>query len=103
MRIGKVRTAIACHRFRGSLGEKGFPMTERRITPLGSHAVDAGASAQFTFAVLGDGRPALAPMPYSQVTHAIMRELRLLQPAFVLYTGDRIWGFGETPQEMRNG
>ena len=21
----------------------------------------------------------------------------------MLYTGDQIWGFGETPQEMRNG
>jgi len=42
-------------------------------------------------------------MPHSRATETIMRELRLLQPQFVLFTGDRIWGFGESTQEIRNG
>jgi hypothetical protein len=41
-------------------------------------------------------------MPFSHATHVIMRELRLLVPDLVLYTGDRIWGFGESVPEMRN-
>jgi len=55
------------------------------------------------FAVVGDAQPVLPRMPFSQVTHAIMRELRLLRPDLVLCTGDRIWGFGEAAQEIRNG
>src|SRR5688572_1533930 len=59
-------------------------------------------ASSFTFAVVGDCQPALPRMPFSRVTHDVMRELRLLRPAFVLYTGDRIWGYGETRQEMLN-
>jgi 3',5'-cyclic AMP phosphodiesterase CpdA len=74
------------------------------MTPLGSDALesDVAGSRSLDFAVLGDCQPPLARMPFSNVTHAIMRELRLLRPRFVLYVGDRIWGFGETPQQMLN-
>ena len=60
-------------------------------------------STPICFAVLGDCQPPLARMPFSQLTQTIMRDLRLLRPDAVLYTGDQIWGFGETPQAMRKG
>ncbi len=59
-------------------------------------------ASKLRFAVLGDAQTVLSAMPFPQVTHAIMRELRLLRPDVVLYTGDRIWGFGDTAQEIRN-
>ena len=56
----------------------------------------------FTFAVAGDGRPTVAGMPFPQVTSDIMRELALLRPAFTLYTGDAIFGYKQTRQQMLN-
>ncbi len=78
-------------------------VSERRMLPLSEPAAAATGSGPVSFAVLGDCQPPLARMPYSQVTQAIMRELRLLQPDFALFLGDRIWGFGETAQGLRNG
>ena len=74
------------------------------MAPIGPHVMgrDVSSRPSLRFAVLGDCQPPLARMPFSQVTHTIMRELRLLRPDLVLYVGDRIWGFGETQQEMRN-
>jgi 3',5'-cyclic AMP phosphodiesterase CpdA len=75
----------------------------RLLRPLGGIATEpAPTGDELTFAVVGDCQPPLARMPHSQVTHQIMRELRLLRPSLVLYTGDRIWGYGETRQEMLN-
>jgi hypothetical protein len=57
---------------------------------------------EFTFAVLGDTQPPLPGMPLSAVTHQVMEEIALLRPAFVLHTGDAIWGYQDTRQEMLN-
>ena len=71
--------------------------------PLGrGSAPSEPAGDRLTLAVVGDCQPALPRTPLSQLTHQIMRELRLLRPAFVLYTGDRIWGYRESRQEMLN-
>jgi hypothetical protein len=64
--------------------------------------VDPGDALTLQVAIVGDAQPVLPRMPFSGVTHVIMRELRFLGPDLVLYTGDRIWGFGDTPQELRN-
>jgi hypothetical protein len=56
----------------------------------------------FTFAIAGDGRPTIAGLPFPQVTSDIMRELALLRPAFTLYTGDAIFGYKQTRQQMLN-
>jgi hypothetical protein len=55
-----------------------------------------------TFVVTGDGRPTLAHMPYPQHAVMIMREISLLQPEFVLYTGDAFWHYWASRQEMLN-
>jgi 3',5'-cyclic AMP phosphodiesterase CpdA len=60
------------------------------------------ADGQFTFAVSGDGRPTVAGMPFPKVTAEIMRELALLRPAFMLYTGDAIFGYQQSRQQMLN-
>ena len=61
----------------------------------------AGADG-FTFAVAGDGRPTVAGMPFPNVTARIMGELALLRPAFALYTGDAIFGYKHSRQQMLN-
>ncbi|HZO59448.1 MAG TPA: metallophosphoesterase [Solirubrobacterales bacterium] len=57
---------------------------------------------EFTFAVAGDGRPTVSGMPFPQVTADIMREVGLLRPAFTLYTGDAIFGYHASRQQMLN-
>lgn len=57
---------------------------------------------RFTFAVAGDGRPTVAGMPFPAVTAQIMREVALLRPAFTLYTGDAIFGYKQSRQQMLN-
>ena len=56
----------------------------------------------FRFVAAGDSRPTLPGCGFAQVTHRLFGELRLLRPAFVLYTGDFMWGYGGSRQEMRN-
>jgi calcineurin-like phosphoesterase family protein len=77
--------------------------TTRACRPFTTVALPDGfSSSAFSFAVLGDAQPLLPRMPLSAVTAQVMRELALLRPAFVLYTGDRIWGYRHTRQEMLN-
>ena len=61
-----------------------------------------GGEGRFTFAVAGDGRPTVAGMPFPAVTAQIMREVALLRPAFTLYTGDAIFGYRQSRQQMLN-
>lgn len=56
----------------------------------------------FDFVVTGDSRPTLPNSGFPHVTHRLFGELALLRPAFVLYTGDFMWGYGATRQEMLN-
>lgn len=71
------------------------PVNPRPFGPVDADGV-------FTFAVTGDGRPTVAGMPFPQVTIDIMRELALLRPAFTLYTGDAIFGYKQSRQQMLN-
>jgi 3',5'-cyclic AMP phosphodiesterase CpdA len=83
-------------RYRG--GAPARPL--RPITSIVEPELDSEIA--FTFAVLGDGRPTLPGMPFPAVTLQAMRELALLRPAFVLYTGDAIWGYDDSLEELRD-
>jgi 3',5'-cyclic AMP phosphodiesterase CpdA len=76
--------------------------SSRTLLPFTSSGAPGSPGAELTFAVLGDAQPVLPYMPLSQITGQIARELALLRPAFVLYTGDRIWGYRHTRQELLN-
>jgi 3',5'-cyclic AMP phosphodiesterase CpdA len=71
------------------------PVNPRPFGPVGT-------PGEFTFAVAGDGRPTVAGMPFPKVTADIMREVGLLGPAFTLYTGDAIFGYKQSRQQMLN-
>jgi calcineurin-like phosphoesterase family protein len=77
--------------------------SDRLLRPITkADRIDVDSEDDFTFVVMGDGRPTLPRMPYPRVAQQAMRELRLLRPAFVLYTGDGIWGYQDTAQELEN-
>ena len=62
--------------------------TTRPLRPFSGAASHIDATTELRFAVVGDAQPLLPRMPLAQVTGQIVRELRLLQPDLVLYTGD---------------
>ena len=75
----------------------------RDLRPLTSVTEACSSSrAAFTFAVTGDSRPTVPGCGFPQVTHRLFEELRLVRPAFVLYTGDFMWGYNGSRQEMLN-
>ena len=76
--------------------ERLFPALTTRKEPVGAR------EPGFTFAVMGETRPTLPRMPFPRFALETMRELALLQPAFVLCTGDTIWGYGDSEQEFVN-
>jgi hypothetical protein len=79
------------------------PATERAMRPITRVSRPAlDSETAFTFVVSGDSRPTLPNCGFPQVTHRLFAELRLLRPAFVLYTGDFMWGYGAGRQEMLN-
>jgi 3',5'-cyclic AMP phosphodiesterase CpdA len=61
-----------------------------------------GSKEHFSFVVWGETRPTLPRMQFSAVTRQIMWEIGLLRPAFVLFTGDAVWGYGDSRQEFVN-
>lgn len=80
-------------------------MTPRPFRPLTSPTIplpEPPADGRLTFVVAGDGRPTLAHMPYPRHAVTIMREIALLQPELVLYTGDAFWHYWASRQEMLN-
>ncbi|MEA3208230.1 MAG: hypothetical protein QOE70_1287 [Chthoniobacter sp.] len=60
------------------------------------------SDAEFTFAVMGDCRATLPTTPLPRVFHDIVRDMALLRPAFVLFAGDAIYGYGQTRQYLLN-
>ena len=79
-------------------------MPSERPFPALTTRKDAGAAPEtgFTFAVIGETRPTLPRMPFPRFALEAMRELALLRPVFVLCTGDTIWGYGDSEQELAN-
>ena len=72
----------------------------RPLTRVGDHALET--TERFDFVVTGDSRPTLPGAGFPRVTHRLFAELRLLRPAFVLYTGDFMWGYHAGRQELLN-
>ena len=72
----------------------------RPLTAVRDPVIDS--PDEFEFVVSGEARPTLPQMPLPPKTVEIMREVRLLRPAFVLYTGDSVWGYDAGRQEFLN-
>jgi hypothetical protein len=75
-------------------------ITSLLVLSAGVHAADpptgTPANTPFTFAAFGDNRPASADLPIPPVFKQIVAEVRHLHPAFVITTGDLIYGSKNT-------
>jgi hypothetical protein len=73
----------------------------RTLRPVGkAPSRELVAAESFCFAVSGESRPTVPGMPPSEVTQRIFRELALIRPEFVLFTGDAIWGYGSSREQL---
>jgi 3',5'-cyclic AMP phosphodiesterase CpdA len=65
--------------------------------PLGA----GRAGDDITFIVAGDNRPTAKDAPVPRVLDAIFSEIRMIHPDFVLWTGDTVYGYCDTEEELR--
>jgi Calcineurin-like phosphoesterase len=56
---------------------------------------------EFTFVVAGDNRPTAKGAPRPKVLDAIIGEIAVIHPDFVLWTGDTVYGYCDTEGELR--
>jgi 3',5'-cyclic AMP phosphodiesterase CpdA len=69
---------------------------------LSKTALVQPAQDEFTFAVLGDYRPARRDIPYPEVFTGILKEIGILHPSLVISAGDAYYGYGGSFQRFKN-
>jgi hypothetical protein len=75
----------------------GFPAAIRSVG--GSLPRDPGPAADLVFVVAGDSRPTGYRGPLPRVASVIFDEIGLIRPAFALWSGDIIYGYGDSASE----
>lgn len=58
------------------------------------------AGADMLFIVSGDNRPTTQGAPLPRVVKAIFSEIGLIRPDFVIWTGDTVYGYCDTREEL---
>jgi len=74
--------------------------TDRPISPIGGKLPALAGGADLLFVVGGDSRPTGRNGPLPRVTRTIFSEIGLIRPDFVLWTGDVVYGYGDSPREL---
>jgi 3',5'-cyclic AMP phosphodiesterase CpdA len=72
------------------------------IKSINGKLVSPAASGDFVFVVAGDNRPTAKGAPSPRVLETIFSEIRIIQPDLVLWSGDTIYGYGDTPEELQS-
>lgn len=70
------------------------------ITPIGGRLPAIADGGDLLFVVGGDNRPTGRNAPLPIVTRSIFSEIGLIHPDFVLWTGDVVYGYGDSPAEL---
>jgi len=78
----------------------GLAATPRPIAPIGGALAPIPAGADLLFVVGGDNRPTGRNAPMPRVTKQIFSEIGMIRPDFVLWSGDVVYGYGDTPAEL---
>src|SRR5437764_13104393 len=94
--------AVAASLLAAALAAAGPEPEARRLSPLSlpQHQLAAPADpARFRFAVGGDNRTTGHGDPMPPALREICTEIGLIRPDFVVWTGDTIHGYDDTPGE----
>jgi hypothetical protein len=78
----------------------GFAGPARPIAPIGGALAPIADGADLLFVVGGDNRPTGRNAPLPRVTKQIFSEIGMIRPDFVLWSGDVVYGYGDTPAEL---
>lgn len=57
-------------------------------------------TGDFVFIVAGDNRPTAKDAPLPRVLKTLFDEVHVIRPDFVLWTGDTVYGYDDTPQQL---
>ncbi len=74
--------------------------SDRAISPIGGVLPKIEDGADLLFVVAGDNRPTGRDAPLPRVAKAILSEIGLIRPDFVLWTGDTVYGYHDSPREL---
>jgi UDP-2,3-diacylglucosamine pyrophosphatase LpxH len=84
------------------LAGSSFAVTDRLYSNLEGSSLVQPEKDRFSFAVLGDFRPARRDLPYADVFARMLEEVSLVSPDLVMSTGDAYYGYGGSFQRFRN-
>jgi hypothetical protein len=75
--------------------------TDRKLGSFPAAELKAAApGADVIFVVSGDNRPTTKGAPLPRVTRTILSEIGLIRPDFALWTGDTVYGYCDTREEL---
>jgi len=72
----------------------------RPLSPIGGRVAEIAEGGDLLFIVGGDNRPTGRNAPLPRVTRQIFSEIGMIRPDFVLWSGDVVYGYGDTPAEL---
>lgn len=72
----------------------------RPIRSVTAQLSPAEPGSDLVFVVAGDNRPTQKGAPLPRVTRTLFEEIGLIRPDFVLWTGDTVYGYGDSPAEL---
>jgi calcineurin-like phosphoesterase family protein len=76
--------------------------TDRPLRSLVATLNPGAGPSEVRFLVSGDSRPTMTGAPVPRVAKTIAEEIGLIRPDFVLWTGDTVYGYGDTAAELRD-
>src|ERR1051325_7850248 len=70
------------------------------IKSINAPVVSPGTTGDFVCVAAGDNRATAHGAPWPRVLPTIFSEIRLIQPDFVIWSGDTIYGYGASAKEL---
>src|SRR5258706_7922816 len=75
--------------------------SDRPIKSIGANlAVRPPSDSGLLFIVGGDNRPTGKGAPIPRTTRTVFEEIGLIRPDLVVWTGDTVYGYGDSPSEL---
>lgn len=77
-------------------------VTERPLRVINDALLSRTDSKEFSFIVFGDFRTSRRDRPYHDPLMTIIKEIEMINPDFVVSTGDAYYGYGSSFQRFKN-
>jgi 3',5'-cyclic AMP phosphodiesterase CpdA len=74
--------------------------SEHDIHSINGTVGSPASTGDFVFVVAGDNRPTAKGAPLPRVLKTLFDEVRVIRPDFVLWTGDTVYGYDDSPEEL---